>query len=48
MSKTKIVVKDDQIMVDLEWIFDEIRENKGKWEMVEEQLMSLLDSIDKD
>lgn len=43
MSKTKIVVKEDQVLVDLEWIFDEIRENKGDWEAVEKQLMSLVE-----
>ncbi len=25
MSKTKMIVKDDQILVDLAWIFEEIR-----------------------
>lgn len=43
MSKTKIIVKEDQVMVDLEWIFDEIRENGGNWEAVEKQLMSLVE-----
>lgn len=46
MSKTKIVVKEDQIMVDLEWIFDEIREADGNWEAVEEQLTALLETTD--
>lgn len=46
MSKTKIVVKEDQIMVDLEWIFEEIRQSKGNWEAVEKQLMALLESVE--
>ncbi len=44
MSKTKMIVKDDQILVDLEWIFEEIRSAGGKWEAVEEQLTQLLSS----
>ena len=43
MSKTKIVVKEDQIMVDLEWIFEQIRGNGGDWEAVEQQLTALLE-----
>lgn len=46
MAKTKIVVKEDQIMVDLEWIFDEIRQANGNWETVEEQLTALLESTE--
>lgn len=45
MSKTKIVVKNDQILVDLEWIFQEIRDAQGNWEAVETQLLSLLDTV---
>jgi len=44
MSKTKMIVKDDQILVDLEWIFEEIRGAKGNWEAVEAQLTQLLAS----
>ena len=31
MSKTKMVVKDDQILADLEWIFEEIRGANGDY-----------------
>lgn len=42
MSKTKMIVKDDQILVDLEWIFEEIRSANGDWKAVESQLKQLL------
>lgn len=42
MSKTKMIVKDDQILVDLEWIFEEIRAANGDWKTVESQLKGLL------
>lgn len=47
MSKTKMIVKDDQILVDLEWIFEEIRENSGDWKAVEEQLKALLSAVEE-
>lgn len=46
MSKTKIVVKDDQVLVDVEWLFEEIRSAKGDWEAVESMLMALLNSVE--
>jgi len=45
MAKTKMIVKDDQILVDLEWIFEEIRGANGDWKAVEEQLTALLQSV---
>lgn len=47
MSKTKMIVKDDQILVDLTWIFEEIRAAGGKWEAVEQQLTQLLQSAEE-
>jgi len=47
MSKTKMIVKDDQILVDLTWIFEEIRAAKGDWKAVESQLLQLL-SVQED
>lgn len=47
MSKTKMVVKDDQILVDLEWIFEEIRGANGDWKAVETQLKSLLSATEE-
>lgn len=48
MSKTKMIVKDDQILVDLEWIFEEIRAAKGDWKAVEAQLSSLLEGAEEE
>jgi len=45
MSKTKIVVKEDQILVDVEWIFDEIKEAGGDWKKVKEMMEMLLESV---
>ncbi|GEM_PF-4409270 len=44
MSKTKILVKDDQVLVDVEWLFEEVRGAKGDWKAVEQMLMDLLES----
>ncbi len=48
MAKTKMIVKDDQILVDLEWIFEEIRGANGDWKAVEAQLTTLLASAKED
>ncbi len=45
MSKTKIVVKDDQILVDVEWLFNEIRDAKGDWKKIEKMMKLLLESV---
>jgi hypothetical protein len=47
MSKTKMIVKDDQILVDLQWIFEEIRSANGDWKAVEEQLKGLLSAVEE-
>jgi hypothetical protein len=47
MSKTKMIVKDDQILVDLNWIFEEIRGAGGDWKAVEEQLKALLSAVEE-
>ena len=47
MAKTKMIVKDDQILVDLEWIFEEIRSANGDWKAVETQLKALLQSAEE-
>ena len=45
MSKTRIVVKDDQILVDVEWLFNEIRDAKGDWRKIEKMMKTLLESV---
>lgn len=42
MSKTKLVIKDDQVLVDAELIFEEIRKAKGDWKKVEQEVKALL------
>ena len=45
MSKTKIVIKDDQILVDAELLFDQIREANGDWKKVEEEIKAMLEAF---
>lgn len=45
MAKTKLVVKDDQILVDAELIFDEIRKAKGDWKKVEAEIKAMLEAF---
>ena len=45
MAKTKIVVKENQILVDVEWIFKEIKEAKGDWRKIEKMMKLLLESV---
>ena len=42
MAKTKLVIKDDQILVDAELIFEEIKKAKGDWKKVEKEIMEML------
>lgn len=42
MAKTKLVIKEDQILVDAEVIFEEIRKAKGDWKKVEEEIKAML------
>lgn len=42
MSKTKIVIKDDQVLVDAELIFDEIRKANGDWKKIEAEVKQML------
>lgn len=42
MSKTKLIIKDNQILVDAELIFEQIREAKGDWKKVEEEMKAML------
>jgi hypothetical protein len=42
MSKTKMIVKEDQILVDVEMIFKEIETAKGDWKKVWEEFKAYL------
>ena len=45
MAKTKMVVKEDQILVDVEMVFKEIEEAGGDWKKVREEFLSYLKQL---
>jgi hypothetical protein len=45
MAKQYLIVNGDQILLDVKLVFAAIREAKGDWEQVEEDLGSILDNI---
>lgn len=45
MAKTKLIVKDNQILVDAELIFEEIRKAKGDWKKVEAEMKAMLEAF---
>ena len=47
MSKKRMVVYDDQLLVDFELIFKAIREEKGNWKKVEKELREWLATVQR-
>ena len=45
MSKKRMVVYDDQLMVDMDLIFNAIREANGNWEQVEKEMQAYLQAV---
>ena len=45
MSKKRMVVYDDSLLIDFELVFKAIREEKGNWEKVEKELYEYLASV---
>ena len=45
MDNTKMIVRDDTILIDYKLVFKAIREEKGNWEKVEKELEAYKDSI---
>lgn len=45
MDNTKMIIRDDTILIDFRLVFKAIREEKGNWEKVEEELRAYLDSV---
>lgn len=45
MSKKRMVVSDDQLLVDMDLIFNAIREANGNWEQVEQEMRSYLEAV---
>lgn len=47
MSKQRMIVSDDQLLIDFELVFKAIREEKGDWEKVEKELYEYLASVNQ-
>ncbi len=45
MAKQRMIVTDDQLLVDMEFIFNAIREENGDWEKVEEEMKEYLATV---
>ncbi|MCX6816576.1 MAG: hypothetical protein NTZ93_01795 [Candidatus Beckwithbacteria bacterium] len=45
MSDTKMIVRDDTILIDFRLVFKAIREEKGDWQKVEKELQEYLESV---
>jgi len=45
MAKTKMIIKEDQILIDIEAVFKEIEEAKGDWKKVREEFRQLLEQM---
>ena len=45
MAKTKMIVKEDQILVDVEMLFDEIEKAKGDWKRVKQEFEAYLKEV---
>jgi len=45
MDNTKMIIRDDTILIDFRLVFKAIREEKGNWEKVEKELQAYLDSV---
>lgn len=45
MAKQRMIVTDDQLLIDMELLFNAIREAKGDWEKVEQDMQAYLGSV---
>ncbi len=45
MGKKKLVVYNDQILIDMDLLFNAIREAKGDWKTVEKEFRSFLETM---
>jgi len=45
MSKQRMIVMDDQLLIDMELIFNAIRESNGDWKQVEEEMHAYLEAV---
>lgn len=45
MAKQRMIVTDDQLLIDMDLLFNAIREAKGDWEKVEKEMQAYLAAI---
>jgi hypothetical protein len=45
MSKKRMIVSDDQLLIDMNLIFNAIREAKGDWKKVEQEMQAYLEAV---
>lgn len=45
MSKQRMIVTDDQLLIDMDLLFSAIREAGGDWQKVEQEMRAYLQSI---
>ncbi len=45
MSKQRMIVSDDQLMVDMDLLFNAIREENGDWQKVEQEMRAYLEAV---
>jgi len=45
MSKQRMIVSDDTLLIDFELVFKAIREEKGDWKKVEKELREYFESM---
>lgn len=45
MSKQRMIVNDDQLLVDMDLLFNAIRESNGDWQKVEAEMRAYLEAV---
>jgi len=45
MAKQRMIVTDDQLLIDMELLFNTIREVNGDWENVEQEMQQYLQAV---
>ncbi len=45
MAKQRMIVTDDQLLIDMELLFNAIREADGDWQKVEQDMQAYLNTV---
>ena len=45
MAKQRMIITDDQLLIDMDLLFNSIREADGNWEQVEQEMKQILASV---